>query len=204
MHDKVVACMAGQDAELEVLRARIQECEAALEAGAEAAQTARAEAESSNALLSVLKKEVEEVELAKETDEEKATLAVVLQMSSKIIGLQEQLLHEQEANVALKKAVASAKSVAATTNTREAQTGTTSTATVGTDTYIDTAQLSKMTQTDPEDDVKEPFNVADASKRAFLALEHFMTVAQLPPSGYVAQSGVHPPARRYSIRQPPR
>jgi hypothetical protein len=204
MHDKVVACMAGQDAELEVLRSRIEDCEAQLVASREQTQAARAEVESSVTLLAVLKKEVEENESAQKAGEEKATLAVVLQMSSKVIVLQEQLLKEQETNVALKRAVNAAKCAPATQSTRESQTGTSCMVTVGTDTYIDTAQLSKTTQTDPVEDTNEPFNVADASKRAFVAMEQLMAVAQLPPSGYVAQSGVHPPARRYLIKNPAR
>jgi hypothetical protein len=71
--------------------------------------------------------------------------------------------------------------------------------TIGTDTYIDTAQRSKMTQTDAEDDAPVPFNVADASKRAFVALEQLMTIAHLPPSEYVAHSSNHPPPRRFKL-----
>lgn len=196
MHDRVVACMAGQDAELEVLRSKVKECQVEVDASREVAQQATLDTDLANATIAALKKEAEAAVDAKEEVESRATLAVVMQMSAAMVELQGKLEEEQRKNAALNEALVAGETKS---STRAVQTATTCMATVGTDTYIDTAQRSRTTQTDPEEIIHEPINVVDASKRVFAALEQLFSVAQLPQSEYVAQSGVHPPARRFSI-----
>jgi hypothetical protein len=87
------------------------------------------------------------------------------------------------------------------THTGQTQTTSTNYTTTGTDTYIDTAQRSKSTQTlniQPGQQV-EPINIMQASEHAFHALQRLVDCAQIPHSPYVITSGVHPPARRSSI-----
>jgi hypothetical protein len=218
MHDKVVACMAGQDAELEVLKARVAECELTIQSRDESVESLHTEACSTNTALKVMKSEIELSESVGRSGylewmregramvECRAMVEKMARVSAALVEVQQQLCEEQRENTALKERLSSA--TRPTTRSREAQTtmtdtsgtaDTADTATVGTDTYIDVAQRSKTTQTAAEYSHVDPVNVLEASKRTFEALSQLVAFAQLPPSEYVMQSGVHPPARRCKL-----
>jgi seryl-tRNA synthetase len=167
--------MAGQDAELEVMRARVCELEEELKTQAEkhadgVVQESRWRA-------------------AAEDAEARATAA-----------------DEKAANATAQLADALAKqSTSPTPPTPPAPPTPRSVEvqTCGTDTYIDTAQLSKATQTDAEEAQREPHSVAEAAKQTYIAFERFAALAQCAPSTYHAQCGTHPPPRRFSLQTAP-
>lgn len=170
MHDKLVACMAGQDAEKDVLKARLDEY--------------------------TLKLQNREDEIRK-LQNELNTIRVCLQATtSEVAAIDTDTSLEKQARMTKKM---TPKHV---THTGQTQTTSTNYTTTGTDTYIDTAQRSKSTQTlnvQSGQRQVEPINVMQASEQAFHALQRLVDCAQIPCSPYVITSGVHPPARKCSI-----
>jgi hypothetical protein len=169
MHDKLVACMAGQDAEKDVLKARLEEY-----------------------TLILHNREDEILKLQNELNTTRVCFKATI---SEVAAL--------DTDTSLEKQVHITKEMTLKHITHTGQTQTTSTnyTTTGTDTYIDTAQRSKSTQTlniQPGQQV-EPINIMQASEHAFHALQRLVDCAQIPHSPYVITSGVHPPARRSSI-----
>jgi hypothetical protein len=187
MHDRVVACMSGQDAEIEVLKSKLKERDDEVE-------TLHTEVEKLKSDLGVVHSELEACERAREDSESVAKLAVATRTSALVVDAQERLSKAQLENALLKEQLLDSKT--RKTCAREAQT----TSTQGTDTYIDTAQRCKTTQTETgQDTKKKAVSVSEASVCAFEALEQLISAVYLPDSKYVAQSGVHPPECRYKI-----
>jgi hypothetical protein len=198
MHDKVVTCMAGQDAEIDVLKAKVAECTAEMCNRDEAVARLQREVASGKKSIAALKTDMESDREKHDTSE---TLAIVVRLSGAVTEVQNNLLEAQRENSVLQERLQAATLL--TTCSHEAQTVMTDMVTTGTDTYIDTVQRSKTTQTDVENESTEPLNVVDALKSTFKAFEQLVDVAQLPRSGYLMQSGVHPPARRCKLVSQP-
>lgn len=170
IHDRTVHCMAAQDAELEVVKSRVQELELDLE-------TAQREHDDTMGKVHAVHRIGMEL-LATGLKESEGLHTPPLPIAPTSVGVQT-LAHGGRSLCARREA------------TEQHSTGT--------DTYIDIAQRSKATQTATLNrEMTFPTNVYEASEQAFVALRQLTLLAQSTRSGYVQQCRMHPrPSARF-------
>lgn len=205
IHDRVVNCMSAQDTEIVHFKSSIADKDkvnlAQLKVIDELRTTIRSNATLHDTKVTSLSSENAELRRRLQTanDQSRVSLQESADKAASEVAALEVKVKELQA---LQSQVQERSPEAGVTST-EAQTTMTavSTTTTGTDCYIDTAMLSKACQTEPEKGPPEPTTAAEASRLTFAALEKLVALAQLPPSDYVPQSGVHPPPRRFQMTQ---